>query len=92
MANRTLRKCPVNAALTDMREKYRGKYSGFEIKEFLEYTGISREDLFYHLRHPNAKWIDHGKRDRIESFFKFRGEGKVIADHENMRMVKAKKS
>ena len=88
MANRKLKKCPVNAALEVMRKKD----LNFEIKEFIDYTGVSREDLFYHKKHPDARWINTASRDRMEDFFKLRFNSKVIADHDNMRMVKAKKS
>jgi len=88
MANNKIKKCPVNAALAAMRKKD----LNFEIKEFLEYTGISREALFYHFKFPNAKWIKFDARTIIEEFFDSKFDGRVIADHENMRMVKAKKS
>jgi len=88
MANRKLKKCPVNAALAAMRRKD----PEFEIKEFLYHTGVSREDLFYHKKHPDARWINTVSRDRMEDFFKLRFNGKVIADHGCMRMIRVKKS
>jgi len=87
MANRKLKKCPVNAALSAMRKKD----LNFEIKEFLDHTGVSREDLFYHKKNPNAKWIKRIARDMMQIYFSQMFDSRVIADHDNMRMIKAKK-
>ena len=78
--------CPVNAALLEMRKND----ISFQVKEFLDCTGILRENLHYHFKHPNARWVREDHRNKIEAFFKHEFDGAVVSDHANLRMIKAK--